>query len=446
MLNSDILEVAIGIIFVFILVSIICSAVREAIEAWFKTRGAYLERGIRELLRDGNGTDLAAALYEHPLISGLYAGKYEPGATPDEPTARPSYFARGKNLPSYIPSRNVAQALMDLAARGPVRQFSAIASQIEVNPQTIRANLYNIPSPAIQRVLLNALDTAQGDLEAVRKEIEKWFDSGMDRVSGWYKRATHWILFWIGLVVAIFLNVNTITIADYLFRHPAERATIVAQAEDLNRQNQAGQTVDVRQARALLDSVRLPIGWDGSELFTPPARGDSQSDMSYYSAVGWNYVSPLLGWLITAFAATLGAPFWFDVLNKVMVIRSTVKPHEKSPEEASKDNQKPKPTPGAAGGEPLAGAGDDATRNAAGTDSQTGAGTGAGTGTSTGAQPQSQPQQPGGGGGGGGDAPQTGGAAPEAPTAAELEGEGCEIPTDRDTPDEELPASEGGVA
>ena len=44
---------------------------------------------------------------------------------------------------------------------------------------------------------------------------------------------------------------------------------------------------------------------------------------------------------MTAFAATLGAPFWFDVLNKVMVIRSTVKPHEKSPEEASEDRQFP---------------------------------------------------------------------------------------------------------
>ena len=33
----------------------------------------------------------------------------------------------------------------------------------------------------------------------------------------------------------------------------------------------------------------------------------------------------------------LGAPFWFDVLNKFMVIRATVKPREKSPDEASED-------------------------------------------------------------------------------------------------------------
>jgi hypothetical protein len=52
-------------------------------------------------------------------------------------------------------------------------------------------------------------------------------------------------------------------------------------------------------------------------------------------------LATILGWLLTAFAATMGAPFWFDVLNKVMVIRSTVKPHEKSPEEASEDRQLP---------------------------------------------------------------------------------------------------------
>ena len=54
----------------------------------------------------------------------------------------------------------------------------------------------------------------------------------------------------------------------------------------------------------------------------------------------WAYVfEPLVGWILVALAATLGAPFWFDLLNKVMVVRSTVKPHEKSPEESSDDRQ-----------------------------------------------------------------------------------------------------------
>ena len=45
----------------------------------------------------------------------------------------------------------------------------------------------------------------------------------------------------------------------------------------------------------------------------------------------------LAGWLITAIALSLGAPFWFDTLNKFMVVRGTVKPQEKSQSEKSKD-------------------------------------------------------------------------------------------------------------
>ena len=40
---------------------------------------------------------------------------------------------------------------------------------------------------------------------------------------------------------------------------------------------------------------------------------------------------------MTGFALSMGAPFWFDMLNKIMVVRATVKPHEKSLDEGSKD-------------------------------------------------------------------------------------------------------------
>lgn len=44
-----------------------------------------------------------------------------------------------------------------------------------------------------------------------------------------------------------------------------------------------------------------------------------------------------LGLLFTEVALSLGAPFWFDVFNKFIVVLSTIEPREKSPEEASKD-------------------------------------------------------------------------------------------------------------
>src|SRR5438045_611116 len=114
MFGSQILDVAIGLVFVYIIVSIICTAVREGIEAWLKTRAAYLEHGIRLLLRDEKGEGLAKDLYSHPLIDGLFIGKYAPRSTSAED--RP---LRGAKLPSYIPSKSFATAFLDIAARGP---------------------------------------------------------------------------------------------------------------------------------------------------------------------------------------------------------------------------------------------------------------------------------------------------------------------------------------
>src|SRR5262249_47579485 len=89
------------------------------------------------------------------------------------------------------------------------------------------------------------------------------------------------------------------------------------------------------EAKKDLDSINVPIGWAAG--WGAPMRGSEPGAEKV-----WNrWFAPFLGWLLTALAATLGAPFWFDMLNKVMVIRSTVKPHEKSPEEASEDRQQP---------------------------------------------------------------------------------------------------------
>ncbi|MFN2598074.1 MAG: hypothetical protein ABR563_12915, partial [Pyrinomonadaceae bacterium] len=57
---------------------------------------------------------------------------------------------------------------------------------------------------------------------------------------------------------------------------------------------------------------------------------------------GWLLLK-LFGLFLTGLAISQGAPFWFDLLNKFMVIRSTVKPKEKSPDEASKDKTTPNP-------------------------------------------------------------------------------------------------------
>src|SRR5438105_3573607 len=208
MFGSETLEVALGTIFIYIVVSMVCSAIREGLEAWLKTRAAYLEQGIRELLHDHNATGIARSLYNHPLVYGLFSGAYNPTRG-----VGPSMFAKGNNLPSYIPAKNFALALMDIAARGPETDaVSSHPSAPMISLESIRMNVTNLQNEYVQRVLLTSIDAAQGDLNMLQRNLEDWYNSSMDRVSGWYKRSTHWIIFGIGLVVAAALNINTITI------------------------------------------------------------------------------------------------------------------------------------------------------------------------------------------------------------------------------------------
>lgn len=344
MFGSRILEVAIGIIFVFLLVSMICSAIREGIEGWRKSRAAFLDQGIREVLHDREAVGVARMLYTHPLIYGLFLDDYRPTISSRAPTA----LTRGGNLPSYIPSRNFALALLDLSARGTGAHGTASnPAAPTLTLDLARANVLNLENGAVQRVVLGAIDAAHGDVERAVANLAVWYDSAMDRVSGAYKRATQKLLFVIGLVAAVVLNLNTIAIAHHLYRDDAERAAIVARAEAAARDSafaRAGGSAQYALARASLDSLRLPIGWDDMELHVPwrtrLVRDASGVVHTVREPQPWRYVfEPIVGWLLTALAVMLGAPFWFDLLNRMMVVRSTVKPHEKSPEEGSEDRQ-----------------------------------------------------------------------------------------------------------
>jgi hypothetical protein len=323
MFGSQILEVALGIICLFILMSVICSVIREGLESWMKTRAAFLERGIQELLHDKSADGLVKHLYNHPHIKSLFFGEYTPKAVGNKPHS----FSSGRALPSYIPTKNFALALMDMAARGPATDaVSSDGGTTRMTTETIRLNIANLNNPPVQRVLLTALDAAQDDLTKVQAYLENWYDSSMDRVSGWYRRSSQWVLFWIGLFVAVALNVNPITVAAYLAHNDVARAAMTARAEAAVNKGSKFDSLHYYAAKTELDSLSLPIGWNnGHGMALQQRKATDRFEV-------WNeLLGPLTGWLLTALAITLGAPFWFDVLNKVMVIRSTVKPHGKEP-------------------------------------------------------------------------------------------------------------------
>lgn len=116
MFNSTILDVAIGMIFIYLLLSLMCTAASEIIELMLKKRAIDLERGIRELLVPGSNSgtkDVVQELYKHPLINGLFGGRYE-----ESGIANRVRWVTRTALPSYIPARNFSLALMDLILPG----------------------------------------------------------------------------------------------------------------------------------------------------------------------------------------------------------------------------------------------------------------------------------------------------------------------------------------
>jgi hypothetical protein len=338
----NVLDVAIGLVVVSLLLSLICSSVNEGIESLLKNRACQLERGIREILSDPDGTRFAHLVYNHPLISGLFQGRYDPSHL-QKRWWNPTVAYGRKNLPSYIPATNFALAVLDIILPATGERPGGVAGSLQPLGAgagdfgtALREAAVKFPVSEASRALVILIDASARDVTRVRLSIEGWFNTTMDRVSGWYKRRTQILLFAIGLTMAAALNIDTVDICNHLISDPALRSSLVATAQEYARRDdvvaqrsravartpvadQESSTDRVKQNLAELKGLGVPIGWSGSPRDT------------------YHWFLKIAGILASALAAALGAPFWFDILNRFVVVRSTIKPREKSQEEKSKD-------------------------------------------------------------------------------------------------------------
>lgn len=340
MFNSTTLEVAIGMAFIYLLLSLFCTAFNEAIASILGSRAKNLEKGIESLftggLKSAEGKDamgavvpavtLTEAIYDHGLVQSLYRSIASEQAT--------GLLSRlGTHLPSYIPSRTFSSALLDVL----FPQTTATIGGNANNLAGMLAELEKLPDSKAKQAICTLVKQAGGDMAATRCAIEEWFDDGMDRAAGWYKRKTQFVLFAIGLALAVGLNVDSIAIGRTLWISPALRSYSVAAAEQYAR-NQGEITGGAADYLHQLDSLSLPIGWNPAKYPWMKTQIEKPTSSQEFSRL--SLIVVLAGWFLTAIAMTLGAPFWFDMLNQIMVIRSTVKPQEKSDTEASKDPQR----------------------------------------------------------------------------------------------------------
>jgi hypothetical protein len=386
MANLIVLDVVIGLVFIYLLYSMLTTILQELLATWFSFRSKLLERAIFRMLEDGSVFDkrfsslkalfkkqdqvrnkktLTGLFYNHPMVKYLGEDKYN-------------------SKPSYITKETFSKVMIDLLHGDIIKTGDDIKPIIEksISEGKLALNATPIGEQTLRYIRSVWIDS-QGDIDVFRKSLEQWFDDTMERCSGWYKKHTQYILLVLGFLIAILFNVNTIEIIGKLEKDPALRDAVVQQADAFTKAHPdlyqeritslsdnknhivAYNKQDSVTLKSKLDSIArekndsllnrgkllthradslvngdiakanglLGLGWKNmlnAHKFTVPKEWNWDKVPEWIQfIVEWfvvilKWCVTVFGWLITALALSLGAPFWFDLLNKLMKLRSAM--------------------------------------------------------------------------------------------------------------------------
>ena len=268
MLDSPIIDVAIGLVFFYVTLSLVCSSIQEIIASLLGLRSRNLKKGIENLI----GNEYAQAMYDHPLIKGM---------------------RKPNKLPSYIKPELFSTVLIDMISRDKTDE-----NAIDTAVNDVRGLIAKIdPNNPTRGLLISLVDKADPTIEDLRERLAEWFDAGMDRVAGWYKRQVKYFLLGIAAVVTVAVNADSIRMVEQLWQDDALRTAIATAAE------QAVANGDLSQVDERTELRGFPIGYP-----------DPFPSITFQMIVGW---------LLTIAAISLGAPFWFDLLSKISHLRAS---------------------------------------------------------------------------------------------------------------------------
>ncbi|WP_295549468.1 hypothetical protein [uncultured Pseudacidovorax sp.] len=316
----QLIDLIIGLAVVFLIFSAVTSQCAEMLEATIRRRGDLLLKGIDEVLRglrvEGYGPELLKTFYNSPHIASLYSGEAQVVQTnaTDGPAAQGVRFLGGKP-PSYIPAERFAAAVLWLQQHE--QSMKPLMDRLVAVALTLRSGNPNRAQPM--------------EVANAQQALVDFYRESTDRFSGWYRAHVRLVLFALGLLVAALFNVDTIQlvrtlsqdsqlaarIADNVAASTERLAPLGALPGPAAPSSDGSAAANRSQIEAQLDLAKflgLPIGWGAA-------------------AVPDEWWSPwlalkALGLLLTALALCAGAPFWFDLLNNLVALRSAVKPDE----------------------------------------------------------------------------------------------------------------------
>jgi hypothetical protein len=294
------LEVIIGMIFTFMLLSLLGTTLNELVSAWRGWRGFYLEEALKRLLEFDDKKDVFEKFMKNPLFQQMMQHKA---------------ILRKSQAPAYLSSANFTAILTNvLKKKG--NAIQSVDDIINGAPEGSR----------LREVLEQFKEEGHTNVEAFKSRMQTWFDDIMGHSSGWYKRHLQFVTFFVGFGIAVVLNADSFQIYSHLTTNADSRQKLSTMAKAFAAENET--------LPGLTPSPTTPLS--GSEI--KQGVKDFINTPEFYTAsnvlgLGWSrtdlLVKPhiwllrLLGWFITALAVSLGAPFWFDILKKIITIKST---------------------------------------------------------------------------------------------------------------------------
>jgi hypothetical protein len=317
-----IIQVAIGIIFVWIILAVITSQIQEWIASILAWRADMLESAIEQML--GNPA-IKNKVYNHPVIQGLFTnhGKRKPGGIPQDKFALILFEEVINSGITVADAKNTFDNLKKSISAIKAAEGNSELKNFAVSLDTLLIGIEE-----------KAGDATHAITEA-RIRVESWFNNSMERLTGAYRRRVQIVAIIVGISIAAVLNVDTGAITTTLWRDPMIRQAVVTEANQLPPPNTTEpgttgeQTTQPPSAEVIVQSMNdlnalsLPVGWSFKTADTDPNTLDDPRD---FPSSGGGWVAKILGILLSGMAAAQGAPYWFDLMRKLVTRNPPVAP------------------------------------------------------------------------------------------------------------------------
>ncbi|HMP13596.1 MAG TPA: hypothetical protein PKD70_06935 [Saprospiraceae bacterium] len=358
------LEIIIGLIFIYLLLSLLGTTLQELWAGFTSLRGKVLLKGVVKLLEIENMAEGDSARRQQLIKT--FEEKVKQSRVYQKYSSKFLWFTK---LPSYLSAeqvtsvvqellgddQTVAETHFDRSASGQMQTVSEMPNMLahmrqdDLRQQLLLLHRSDSSRPitftraASGEVVMPDIETDTTKIEQAKATFKKHYDEIMNRATGWYKRSVQGNLLIIGLLIALAFDADTFKIYNNLTHHSKDRQQILELASNFVAGNTTLQTPvaeapttantdQVQQLTVLRDSLYTILTQEIQQIPSPLGLGWQQSPQAQIAAAD-NTVFFLLfklgGWLVTALAISMGAPFWFDMLQKVINIRNAgVRPQD----------------------------------------------------------------------------------------------------------------------